>query len=108
MGVVNAYVSVPPDRLDAEPPEPVFDIDKAGDDLADLLSDAPHDVIDGDRLTPAQVAASAGFLAATPWASLDHDLPDDEAGYVRDHYERLRAFFAEAAEAGHGVVIVQC
>nr|WP_157554295.1 DUF1877 family protein [Herbidospora sakaeratensis] len=107
MGVVNAYACVPADRLDAEPPEPEFDIDKAGDDLADLLADAPYDVIDGDRLTPDQVRASAGYLAATPWESLDHDLPDDEADYVRDHYERLRAFFAAAAAKGHGVVIVQ-
>ncbi|WP_369409268.1 DUF1877 family protein [Herbidospora yilanensis] len=34
-------------------------------------------------------------------------MPDHEADYVRDHYERLRVFFAQAAEAGHAVVIVQ-
>ncbi|WP_066375354.1 DUF1877 family protein [Herbidospora mongoliensis] len=109
MGVINAYVSVPADWLDAETPEPEpgFDIDKAGDELADLLADAPFDIIDGDRLTAAEVRASADYLAATPWESLAHDLPDDEADYVRDHYERLRAFFAHAAESGHAVVIVQ-
>lgn len=55
----------------------------------------------------AYVSVPADYLAATPWESLDRDLPDHEADYVRDHYERLRAFFARAAEAGHAVVIVQ-
>jgi hypothetical protein len=109
-------------------------VDRAWAGLHFLLLDLnpPVDVIDGGEplteahpvrlLTAGDVAAAAGFLAATPFTALaggyDRALmesigvyPEDlwEAewalSYLEDNYERLTTVFREAAAAGEPLLI---